>query len=90
MNYSDLLSAYRDLWTNRSLPVEKDDYQTLIDSIIKELKDEMTHPRIRKSHMEKFYYSVSRIISSSLNNEQKTQLIDLHILAMKNIENNKH
>lgn len=90
MNYNDLLSAYRDLWTNRSLPVEEDEYQTLIDSITKELKDEMTHPRIRKSHNEKFYYSVSRIISSSLNNEQKTQLIELHILAMRNIEYNKH
>lgn len=87
MNYSDLLSVYRDLWTNRALPVERDEYQTLILAITKELKDEMTHPRLRKNHMEKFYSSVSRIISSSLNNNQKVQLIDLHILVMKDIEN---
>ncbi|WP_226666661.1 hypothetical protein [Metabacillus litoralis] len=87
MDYRDLLEAYRMLWTNRTLPVKKDEYTTLISSIEKEMKDEMTHPRLRKTSTEKFHSSVTRIISSSLNNKQKVQLIELHISVIERIRN---
>lgn len=86
MDAKELLDAYRQLWSNRALLVEKDEYETVRASVEKELKDEMTHPRLRKSRYEKFHMAVKRIISSALNDNQKVKLIDLHSNVLESLE----
>jgi hypothetical protein len=86
MDSKELLDAYRQLWSNRALPVENGETETLRVSIEKELKDETTHPRLRKNPHEKFHLSVKRIVSSSLNDNQKLKLIDLHINVLETLE----
>ncbi|WP_273124809.1 hypothetical protein ACNRWW_11945 [Metabacillus sp. HB246100] len=79
MNVNELLKAYRTLWNNRMLPVEQSEYQTLEAAIKKELLDEMTHPRVRKSTEEKLELSIKRIEESSLPKETKEALCKLHV-----------
>jgi hypothetical protein len=86
MDAKELLDAYRQLWSNRTLFVEKNEYETVRASVEKELKDEMTHPRLRKSSYEKFHKAVKRIISSDLNDNQKVKLIDLHSNVLELLE----
>ena len=87
MDAKELLDAYRQLWFNRALLVGKNEYLKLIGaSVEKELKDEMTHPRLRKSSYEKFHMAVKRIISSDLNDNQKVKLIDLHSNVLESLE----
>lgn len=83
-----LLHAYRQLWTNRELPVENNENETLMNAITKELLDEMTHPRLRKNIHFKFHSSVKRILSSSLNQDQKLGLIEIHLKVMENLTKN--
>jgi hypothetical protein len=86
MDAKELLEAYRQLWSNRALPVENDEVETLRASIEKELKDEMTHPRLRKNPHVKFHLSIKRIVSSTLNDDQKVKLIDWHIKVLETIQ----
>lgn len=68
-----LLDAYKELWSNRSFS----DAQVLEEAIRIELKDELTHPRTRKSLMAKYFLAIKRISGSSLNDSEKMELIDL-------------
>lgn len=85
MNYKELLQAYRKLWSNRALPVEDHEYETLQKAIKKELMDEMTHPRTRKNPHQKFHLAVKRILSSELNDEQKISLINMHLQVFEEL-----
>lgn len=89
MDSKVILDAYRQLWKNRILPVVKDETETLWDSIEKELKDEMTHPRLRKNPKEKFYLAIKRIVSSPLSDDQKVKLIELHIQVLETLKNKR-
>jgi hypothetical protein len=88
MDGNELLNAYRQLWVNRSLAADKSDVETLFAAIEKELNDEMTHPRVRKSLDEKFHLAIKRIVSSTLPDHQKVKLIDFHINVLENLKNN--
>jgi translation elongation factor EF-G len=88
MDGKDLLHAYRQLWVNRSLTVEKNEIETLYTAIEKDLKDEMTHPRLRKSFNEKFHLAIKRIVSSLLSDNQKVKLIDCHIVVLDKLKKN--
>jgi hypothetical protein len=52
---------------------------TLKEAIMRELKDENTHPRVRKTVEEKFFLATNRITESSLTDIEKLKLIELHI-----------
>lgn len=80
-----LLEVYRKLWSNRQLEVSGDDMQTLLGAIKIELQDEMTHPRLRKNTEQKFFSAVKRISMSTLGNQEKMSLIDLHIKVYEEI-----
>ncbi|MGM7722065.1 hypothetical protein [uncultured Metabacillus sp.] len=86
MDAKELLDAYRQLWVNRSMYVKKDDFETLWSSIVIELKDEMTHPRLRKTPEEKFHSAIKRIISSSLPDTYKVKLIELHSKVFEEVK----
>jgi hypothetical protein len=90
LSFVELLNAYRQLWSNRSLGNdqnlnEESSQQLLLETIEKELRDEMTHPRVRQSPEVKFYIALQRIMLSSLNDHEKLGLIKLHLEAMNKI-----
>ncbi|HZH63182.1 MAG TPA: hypothetical protein VEY70_27255 [Metabacillus sp.] len=82
----ELLEAYKSLWSNRTLPIEENPARTLKNAIEKELMDEMTHPRLRKTLHEKFYLSVKRIVASSLNDNQKVNLVNYHLQIFEELK----
>ncbi|MBB5355852.1 hypothetical protein HNR43_001830 [Anoxybacillus mongoliensis] len=82
----ELLEAYRSLWSNRSLPAtENEAEKVLIDAIRRDLLDEMTHPRLRKSPYEKFSWAIKRIASSSLDAKQQYELVRLYVQQLENL-----
>lgn len=81
----ELLEAYRSLWSNRSLPAtENEAEEVLIDAIRRDLLDEMTHPRLRKSPYEKFSLAIKRIATSSLDAKQQYELVRLYVQQLEN------
>ncbi|MCG6172179.1 hypothetical protein JEG43_03185 [Anoxybacillus sp. LAT_35] len=82
----ELLDAYRSLWSNRSLPAtESDADDVLLDAIRRDLLDEMTHPRLRKSPYEKFSLALKRIASSPLDAKQQYELVRLYVQQLENL-----
>lgn len=78
MDYGNLLREYREIWNNRRLESEENPEGTLAEAIARELKDENTHPRARRTVLEKYFLASKRIIESSISNESKVLLIKLH------------
>jgi hypothetical protein len=90
LSFVELLNAYRQLWSNRSLANDQNlndesSQQLLLETIEKELRDEMTHPRVRQSPEVKFYIALKRIMLSSLSDHEKLELIKLHLEVMNKI-----
>jgi hypothetical protein len=82
-NPDRLLEAYKALWNNRSLshsarPVT----ERLEEAIRVELKDELTHPRTRKSPWAKYFLAIKRISESPLKETEKLGLIHQFNLVM--------
>ncbi|PLT28709.1 hypothetical protein [Peribacillus deserti] len=74
-----LLESYLSLWNNRTYSESSVHGEAhLIELIKRELLDENSHPRIRKSKQEKFFLSTERIIHSPLDDSMKVSLISLY------------
>ena len=78
-DYTHLLNEYRTLWNNRALSGEGMAEEVLKEAIARELKDENSHPRVRKSIYEKFYFAVKRVMDSNLSKADQNALIQIHI-----------
>lgn len=79
-----VLEAYRSLWNNRLLN-EGDDEYVLREAISRELKDEFSHPRVRKQPHEKYYFATKRVIDSDIESELKISLLSIHLEEMEKI-----
>ncbi|PLR98858.1 hypothetical protein CVD19_04285 [Bacillus sp. T33-2] len=79
VDYTHLIAEYRKIWNNRSLAVECNAEDTLKQAILRELKDENSHPRVRRPLFEKYYWATKRIMESCLADHDKLELIGLHI-----------
>lgn len=79
MKIKALLQAYRSLWNNRLLDSGDNDETILREAITRELRDENSHPRIRKGRYEKFYSATKRIMASELPAPLKEALVQIHI-----------
>ncbi|MGE8204224.1 hypothetical protein ACQKP0_06625 [Heyndrickxia sp. NPDC080065] len=86
MNDSKLYEAYLSIWKNRK-GIENTDSskEQLKKAILIELRDENSHPRIRKSIEKKFYYAIKRISESTLDNSFKMELIKYYLETMEEI-----
>lgn len=73
-----MIEAYRKLWKNRADAEEIKTEKQLEQKIRIELKDELTHPRIRKPVKEKLAFAAERIEHSDLAELQKVQLLELY------------
>lgn len=86
-DYDYLLEQYRVLLHNRKLPVEENSKKTLLEAMKSELKDEYTHPRIRRPLYEKFYSAVQRVLQSSLTPEEKLTFIATYKTLVEQLRN---
>lgn len=87
-NYSELLAAYRSIWNQRALDQAGEASQTILtESINRELLDENSHPRIRKSKEVKYYFAIKRILESSLSMESQHELIKLYTDQLEHLRN---
>lgn len=77
--FGKLLDEYRMIWNNRRLESGLSPEEILRDAILRDLRDENSHPRARKSLKDKYYLATKRIIESSLSTESKITLIRLHL-----------
>ncbi|WP_241993897.1 hypothetical protein [Mesobacillus foraminis] len=77
MDYVHLLNRYRQVWNNRQLPGINEE-ETLREAIRRDLTDENSHPRVRRPLHEKYFMATRRIAESSLTDEDKVKLIQLH------------
>ncbi|AYA76702.1 MULTISPECIES: hypothetical protein [unclassified Robertmurraya] len=79
-----VLEGYRSLWNNRLLN-EGDDEDVLREAISRELKDEFSHPRVRKQPHEKYYLATKRVIDSDIESDLKLSLLTIHVEEMEKI-----
>lgn len=79
-----LIEGYRSLWNNRLLN-EGIDEDVLREAISRELKDEFSHPRVRKQPHEKYYLATKRVMDSALEPDLKLSLLTIHIEELEKI-----
>lgn len=85
--YDKLLKEYRELWNNRKLESEESPENIIKEAIARDLRDENSHPRARRTLMEKYFLATKRILDSSLSNESKIFLIQMHAQQAEEIKN---
>ncbi|MFF2450628.1 hypothetical protein ACFVSW_26650 [Neobacillus sp. NPDC058068] len=86
VNFDDLLVEYRSIWNNRILLTEEiGSKEILIEAIKRELLDENSHPRVRKSRYEKYYSAIKRVMNSSISAEMKLRLIKIHVEILEEL-----
>lgn len=85
--YDKLLKEYRELWNNRRLEAEESPENIIKEAIARDLRDENSHPRARRTLMEKYFLATKRILDSSLSNESKIFLIQMHAKQAEEIKN---
>ncbi|WP_286183543.1 hypothetical protein [Bacillus sp. ISL-55] len=86
MDYEKILDEYRTIWNNRRLQSEQAPEDILREAIQRDLKDENSHPRARRTLMEKYYLATKRILEASLTSESKIILLQLHMELVEAIQ----
>lgn len=87
VNFDQLLKAYQSLWMNRRLWQKDLSSEDILRSTIRrDLLDELTHPRLRKTPYEKFFMASRRIFDSSLTIEEKLSLQHVYLEEMENVK----
>jgi hypothetical protein len=76
----ELLQVYLSLWNNRGMEAETEAEASLSlrELIRRELLDENSHPRIRKTKEDKLQSGLMRLEASGLNRDLKDLLSDLY------------
>lgn len=80
-----LIEAYQMLFPTRHSLTSITTIIELKSSIRIELKDELTHPRVRKSPLEKLQFAKQRIENSDLSECEKTSLMQLYNEVYENV-----
>ncbi|GAM16752.1 hypothetical protein [Mesobacillus selenatarsenatis] len=86
MDYEKILDEYRTIWNNRRLQSDQSTEDILKEAIQRDLKDENSHPRARRTLMEKYYLATKRILEASLTTESKIILLQLHMELVEAIQ----
>lgn len=72
------IEAYRKIWPQRLSAASIESEEEMERSIAIELRDELTHPRVRKSKEQKLALAVERIHAAPLEQEEKQELIEVY------------
>jgi hypothetical protein len=86
MDYEKLLDEYRTIWNNRRLQSDQSPEDILKEAILRDLKDENSHPRARRTLMEKYYLATKRILEAALASESKVILLQMHMIMAEKIQ----
>lgn len=81
-----MIEAYRRLWQDRNAVGAIETQQQLEQQILIELRDELTHPRVRKTPQQKLDIALQRIAESSLSPQEKIDLSNLYKKIAAHIE----
>jgi hypothetical protein len=85
-NYEMLLKVYKKIWNNRELSSKENEADMILkDAVWRELRDENSHPRVRKPKEVKYYFAVKRITESSLVIKDKYMLIEYYTLQLEEL-----
>ncbi|TAA71639.1 hypothetical protein D2910_02685 [Planomicrobium okeanokoites] len=71
-----MLEAFKKIWPQRHATANIESEEDMQRYIVIELKDELTHPRVRKTKQQKLELAVERINDSPLKQQEKAQLIE--------------
>ncbi|MHC0035672.1 hypothetical protein [Pseudoneobacillus sp. C159] len=83
-DFKQLLVDYRSIWNNRLLNEDdKESVEILLEAIRRDIKDENSHPRIRRTKYEKYYLATKRIIESQIPIDSKLALLEIHTRVME-------
>jgi hypothetical protein len=72
----NILEAFKKIWPQRHATANIESEEDMQRYIVIELKDELTHPRVRKTKQQKLELAVERINHSPLEQQEKEQLIE--------------
>lgn len=72
------IEAFRKIWPHREATVAVETEEEMVRFIAIELKDELTHPRVRKTIQQKLDLAVQRINNSELEENDKEELRDIY------------
>lgn len=72
----NILEAFKKIWPQRHATANIESKEDMQRYIVIELKDELTHPRVRKTKQQKLELAVERINNSPLEQQEKEQLIE--------------
>ncbi|WP_033540893.1 hypothetical protein [Planococcus sp. CAU13] len=72
------IEAFRKIWPERSATSSVESEEDMLKFITIELKDELTHPRVRKTKQQKLELAVQRINESELDEQEKEDLISFY------------
>jgi hypothetical protein len=84
-----LLEAYISMWNNRKILKGGNPADVLEELIRRELLDENSHPRARKSISEKFYLCIKRVSESLLSDREKIAIISVYVVEMEKLSASK-
>lgn len=73
-----MIESYKKLWPQRHAVQQLTTMEELETSILIELHDELTHPRVRKTKQQKLELALLRIAESPLSEVEKTTLSELY------------
>lgn len=81
-----ILLNYINLWNRRIHPSEEEDAGALLDQYLnRELSDELSHPRVRKTKYEKFFLGIKRVMASDLPDGEKAELVQAYLQQMEEV-----
>lgn len=72
----NIIEAFQRIWPQRQATANIASEEDMKRYIVIELKDELTHPRVRKTKQQKLELAIERINDSPLEQQEKQQLID--------------
>lgn len=82
---NEIIQAYQTLFPFRQASSSIKKIEQLEGIIRMELLDELTHPRVRKTTVEKLQMAYERIENSSLSDNLKMELKKLYMTVYKNV-----
>lgn len=87
MHKERLVEAFNMMWHERS-STQNGSISDMIALIRSELRDEFTHPRVRRSPMEKYRFAIDRIEQLPVEDEIKHELTRLYTMELTSITGN--
>ncbi|AYC29453.1 hypothetical protein [Paenisporosarcina cavernae] len=77
-NFDTCKNAYQKIYSSRRAAQQVACMAELIKLVEAELRDELSHPRVRKSPVEKLEEAKYRIRKTALTNEESTSILQLY------------